>query len=74
MAPDVQDHLFEPFFTTKDVGKGTGLGLAFVHGIARHGGGFVAIETAPAKGTTVSVYLPPAAEGGEPGKPEGTAE
>ena len=44
MAPDVQAHLFEPFFTTKDVGKGTGLGLAFVHGIARHGRGFVAIE------------------------------
>ena len=69
MPPDVQAHLFEPFFTTKDVGKGTGLGLAFVHGIARHGEGFVAIETAPAKGTTVSVYLPPAPETGEPGKP-----
>jgi two-component system cell cycle sensor histidine kinase/response regulator CckA len=61
MTPDVQSHLFEPFFTTKEVGEGTGLGLAFVHGIARHGGGFVAVETAPAKGTTVSVYLPPAA-------------
>jgi two-component system cell cycle sensor histidine kinase/response regulator CckA len=60
MTPDVQSHLFEPFFTTKEVGEGTGLGLAFVHGIARHGGGFVTVETAPAKGTTVSVYLPPA--------------
>jgi len=59
MTPDVQAHLFEPFFTTKEVGEGTGLGLAFVHGIARHGGGFVTVETAPAKGTTVSVYLPP---------------
>jgi hypothetical protein len=38
------------------------------HGIAKHGGGFVAIETAPAKGTTVSVYLPPAPEAGELGK------
>jgi two-component system cell cycle sensor histidine kinase/response regulator CckA len=73
MPPDVQAHLFEPFFTTKDVGKGTGLGLAFVHGIAKHGGGFVAIETAPAKGTTVSVYLPPAPDAGELGKPGGTA-
>jgi CheY-like chemotaxis protein len=62
MTSDVQSHLFEPFFTTKEVGEGTGLGLAFVHGIARHGGGFVAVETAPAKGTTVSVYLPPAPE------------
>jgi two-component system cell cycle sensor histidine kinase/response regulator CckA len=62
MTPDVQSHLFEPFFTTKEVGEGTGLGLAFVHGIARHGRGFVTVETAPAKGTTVSVYLPPAPE------------
>jgi two-component system cell cycle sensor histidine kinase/response regulator CckA len=62
MPPDVQARLFEPFFTTKEVGKGTGLGLAFVHGITRHGGGFVTIETAPGQGTTVSVYLPPAPE------------
>jgi PAS domain S-box-containing protein len=60
MTPDVLSHLFEPFFTTKEVGEGTGMGLAFVHGIARHGGGFVTVDTAPAKGTTVSVYLPPA--------------
>jgi signal transduction histidine kinase len=58
MTPEVQAHLFEPFFTTKEVGEGTGLGLAFVHGIVRHGGGFVVVETAPAQGTTVSVYLP----------------
>jgi signal transduction histidine kinase len=60
MMPDVQSHLFEPFFSTKEVGEGTGLGLAFVHGIASHGRGFVTVETAPGKGTTVSVYLPPA--------------
>jgi PAS domain S-box-containing protein len=60
MTPEVQSHLFEPFFTTKEVGEGTGLGLAFVHGIVRHEGGFVTVETAPAKGTTMSVYLPPA--------------
>jgi signal transduction histidine kinase len=60
MTPAVQSHLFEPFFTTKEVGEGTGLGLAFVHGVARHGGGFVTIESAPDKGTTVSLYLPPA--------------
>lgn len=61
MSPEVQAHLFEPFFTTKEVGEGTGMGLAFVHGIARHGGGFVKVESAPGQGTTVSVYLPPAA-------------
>jgi len=62
MTADVQARLFEPFFTTKEVGQGTGLGLAFVHGIARHGGGFVTIDTAPAKGTAVSVYFAPAPE------------
>jgi len=59
MTADVQAHLFEPFFTTKEVGEGTGLGLAFVQGVARHAGGFVTIDTAPQQGTTVSLYLPP---------------
>jgi two-component system, cell cycle sensor histidine kinase and response regulator CckA len=66
MGPDVQAHLFEPFFTTKEVGQGTGLGLAFVHGVAQHGGGFTAFETAPGKGTTIAVYLPVAAAAAEP--------
>ena len=59
MGADVQAHLFEPFFTTKEVGEGTGLGLAFVQGVARQAGGFVTIESAPQQGTTVSLYLPP---------------
>jgi signal transduction histidine kinase/CheY-like chemotaxis protein len=59
MTADVQAHLFEPFFTTKEVGQGTGLGLAFVQGVARHAGGFVTVDTAPQQGTTVSLYLPP---------------
>jgi two-component system cell cycle sensor histidine kinase/response regulator CckA len=62
MTAHVQSHLFEPFFTTKAVGQGTGLGLAFVHGIARHNGGFVSIQSAPGEGTAVSVYFPPASE------------
>ncbi len=59
MSAEVQAHLFEPFFTTKEVGEGTGLGLAFVQGVARHAGGFVTVDTGPEQGTTVSMYLPP---------------
>ena len=59
MSAEVQAHLFEPFFTTKEVGEGTGLGLAFVQGVARHAGGFVTVDTGPEQGTTVSIYLPP---------------
>jgi two-component system cell cycle sensor histidine kinase/response regulator CckA len=62
MAPDVQAHLFEPFFTTKEVGQGTGLGLAFVHGIARQAGGFVSVDSEPARGTVVSLHFPPASD------------
>jgi signal transduction histidine kinase len=66
MTPEVRKHLFEPFFTTKEVGQGTGLGLAFVHGAAQHGGGFTSFDTAPGKGTTISVFLPVAKVVAEP--------
>jgi signal transduction histidine kinase len=60
MPADVRAHAFEPFFTTKGVGKGTGLGLAQVYGIAKQAGGVARIESAPEEGTTVTIYLPPA--------------
>ncbi len=49
---------FDPFFTTKDVGKGTGLGLSQVYGFCRQSGGHVQIESEPARGATVRMFLP----------------
>ncbi len=58
MTPEVQAQVFDPFFTTKGPEKGTGLGLATVHGIAEQAGGYVDVESAPGQGTTFVVYLP----------------
>ncbi len=59
MTPDVAERAFDPFFTTKDIGKGTGLGLSRVFGfVRRQSGGYIDIESAPRRGTTVRLYLP----------------
>jgi PAS domain S-box-containing protein len=58
MTPEVAARVFEPFFTTKDIGKGSGLGLAQVFGFAQASGGWVGIDTAPERGTTVVLLLP----------------
>ncbi|HEX9489711.1 MAG TPA: ATP-binding protein [Stellaceae bacterium] len=61
MTDDIRARVFEPFFTTKEVGKGSGLGLSQVYGMARQSGGTVTIESAPDEGTTVRLYIPRAA-------------
>src|SRR5262249_31215205 len=60
MLPEVRARAFEPFFTTKGMATASGLGLSQVYGFARQSGGTCVIDSAPGKGTTVSIYLPAA--------------
>ncbi|HHK60598.1 MAG TPA: response regulator, partial [Desulfobacterales bacterium] len=55
---EILDKIFEPYFTTKEAGKGTGLGLAVVHGIVRGHGGSIRVRSTPGAGTTFTVLLP----------------
>jgi PAS domain S-box-containing protein len=68
--PQIADKIFDPYFTTKEVGRGSGMGLAVVHGIVKNHGGGVTVDSIPGEGATFNVFFPLAEETAEVEAPE----
>lgn len=60
MTPEIMAAIFDPYYTTKDIGEGTGLGLAVVHGIIKDCGGDIRVQSEVGKGSRFDLYFPTA--------------
>ena len=58
IAPEIMNRIFDPYFTTKDVDKGTGMGLAVVHGIVKGHEGVLSVRSKPNEGSTFDILFP----------------
>lgn len=58
ISPEIKGRIFDPYFTTREVGKGSGMGLAVVHGIVSNHGGAITVDSEPGEGTRIEVFLP----------------
>lgn len=59
IAPEVLERIFEPFYSTKEIGQGSGMGLAVVHGIVHEYGGHILVQATPGQGALFRVLFPP---------------